>query len=175
MANVKVYGGGDKSTFRERRPTIHRFCELVCAGRSAIRFHRPVRGGENGMGLNPSAQACLKAVRRFCDLVEPWRCTPNLDLLRDREDNEAYMLANPGVAYGILMTGSYGDGMVRLDTCNHSGAYTLTWINLETGQPLKAETVKATEEVIINAPAQGSKYGWLAALVKKLNLTAATL
>jgi len=166
MTNVKVYGGGDESTFRERRPTIHRFCELVCAGRSAVRFHRPVREGENGMGLNPTAQACLKAVRRFCNLVEPWQCKPNLDLLRDREENEAYMLANPGISYGILMTASYGDGMVRLDTRNHSGAYVLTWINLETGRPLKAETVKATDEVIINVPARGSKYGWLAALVK---------
>ncbi|UCF17365.1 MAG: hypothetical protein JSW59_07855, partial [Phycisphaerales bacterium] len=166
MNNVKVYGGGDVSTFRERRPTIHRFCELVCAGRSAVRFHRPVRDGENGMGLNPAAQACLKAVRHFCDLIEPWRCTPDLDLLRDREENEAYMLANPGVAYGILMTGSYGDGVVRLDTHNHPGAYALTWINLETGQPRKAETIEATDEVSINTPAKGSKYGWLAALVR---------
>jgi hypothetical protein len=167
MTNVKVYGGGDKSTFRERRPTIHRFCELVCAGRSAVRFHRPVRGGENGMGLNPAAQACLTAVRRFCDLVEPWRCTPNIDLLGDRDENEAYMLANPGVAYGILITGSHGDGRLRLDTRSHSGAYTLTWINLETGRPRKPKTVNATDELIIKAPVRGSQYGWLTALVKE--------
>ena len=167
MTNVKVYGGGDKSTFRKRRPTIHRFCELVCAGRSAVRFHRPVRGGENGMGLNRAAQACLRAVRRFCDLIEPWQCKPNIDLLYDREENEAYMLANPGVAYGILMTGSYGDGVVRLDTRNHSGAYALTWINLETGRPLKAKMVNAADAVRIKTPIQGSKYGWLAALVRK--------
>jgi hypothetical protein len=166
MNNVKVYGGGDKNAFRERRPTIHRFCELVCAGRSAVRFHRPVRRGENGMGLNPTAQTCLKAVRRFCDLVEPWRCTPNLDLLHGREENEAYMLANPGITYGILITGSFGDGEVKLDTRNHSGQYTLTWINLETGQSLKSETVIATDEIIIKTPEQDSKYGWLAALVK---------
>jgi len=167
MTNIKVYGGGDKSTFRERRPTIHRFCELVCAGRSAVRFHRPVRAGENGMGLNAAAQACLKAVRHFCDLIEPWRCTPNLDLLHDREENEAYMLANPGVAYGILMTGSYGDGQVRLDTREHPGAYVLTWINLETGRALKAKTLRVTDDVRIRMPAQGSKYGWLAALARK--------
>jgi hypothetical protein len=167
MTNVKVYGGGEKSTFRKRRPTIHRFCELVCAGRSAVRFHRPVRGGENGMGLNPAAQACLKAVRRFCDLVEPWRCTPNIDLLRERDEKEAYMLANPGVAYGILITGSHGDGRVRLDTRNHSGAYALTWINVESGRPRKPQTVNATDELIIRAPARGSQYGWLAALVKE--------
>ena len=167
MTNVKVYGGGDKSTFRKRRPTIHRFCELVCAGRSAVRFHRPVRGGENGMGLNHAAQACLRAVRRFCNLIKPWQCRPNLDLLYDREENEAYMLANPGVAYGILMTGSYGDGAVRLRTRNHSGAYDLTWINLETGRPLKAKTVNVGDAVGIKAPKQGSKYGWLAALVRK--------
>ena len=118
------------------------------------------------MGLNSAAQACLNAVRRFCDLVEPWRCTPNLDLLRNREDNEAYMMANPGVVYGILMTGSYGDGIVRLDNCNHSGAYTLTWINLETGQPLKAESITVADEIDIKAPAKGSQYGWLAALVQ---------
>jgi hypothetical protein len=167
MTNIKVYGGGEKSTFRKRRPTIHRFCELVCAGRSAVRFHRPVRGGENGMGLNPAAQACLRAARRFCDLVEPWRCEPNLDLLLARDKNEAYMIANPGVAYGILITGSYGDGMVRLDTRNHSGTYALTWIDLETGRPLRAKTVKAKNEVSIRAPKEGSKYGWLAALARK--------
>jgi hypothetical protein len=119
------------------------------------------------MGLNAAAQACLKAVRHFCDLIEPWRCTPNLDLLRNREGNEAYMLAKPGVAYGILMTGSYGDGVVRIDTGNHSGAYALTWINLETGRPLKVEMVNAIDEVRIKAPARGSKYGWLAALVRE--------
>lgn len=167
MTNIKVYGGGDKSTFRKRRPTIHRFCELVCAGRSAVRFHRPVRDGENGMGLNAAAQVCLRAVRRFCDLVEPWRCTPNLSLLRDREENEAYMLANPGVAYGILMTCSYGDGVVRLDTRNHSGTYTLTWINLDTGQPYETKQINGTGEVHIKAPTSGSKYGWLVALVRK--------
>ena len=167
MTNIKVYGGGNKSTFRQRRPTIHRFCELICAGRSAVRFHRPVRGGENGMGLNPAAQACLKAVRRFCDLIEPWRCKPNIDLLYDREENEAYMLANPGVAYGILMTGSYGDGMVRLDTRNHPGAYVVTWINLETGRPLKSKMVNAKNVVSIKVPKEGSKYGWLAGLVRE--------
>jgi len=166
MTNIKVYGGGDKSTFRKRRPTIHRFCELVCAGRSAVRFHRPVREGENGMGLNLAAQACVKATRHFCDLVEPWRCTPRLDLLRGREKNEAYMLANPGIAYGILMTGTYGDGVVRLDTRTHSGKYALTWINLETGRWHKNKTVNAADEVSIKAPAQGSNYGWFAALVK---------
>lgn len=77
------------------------------------------------------------------------------------------MLANPGVAYGILMTGSYGDGVVRLRTRNHSGAYTLTWINIETGRPLKAKMVNASDAVGIKAPTQGSKYGWLAALVRK--------
>jgi len=167
MTNIKVYGGGENSTFRPRRETIHRFCELACAGRSAVRFHRPVRAGENGMGLNPAAQACLKAVRRFCDLIEPWRCKPNIDLLQDREQNEAYMLASPGVAYGILMTGSHGDGQVRLDVGDYPGAYALTWINLETGRPLKAKTLRVSGNVDMQIPAQGSKYGWLAALVRR--------
>ena len=167
MTNVKVYGGGDESTFRERRPTIHRFCELVCAGRSAVRFHRPVREGENGMGLNPAAQACLKAVRKFCELIKPWECTPNLDLLSERQENETYLLANPGVAYGMFMTGSYGDGVVRLDTRGHRGPYALTWINVQTGRPLRAKKIDAADEVRLTAPAQGSKYGWLAALVRE--------
>jgi len=167
MTNVKVYGGGDKSTFRKRLPTIHRFCELVCAGRSAVRFHRPVRGGENGMGLNPAAQACLKAVRRFCELIKPWQCTPTLDLLGERQESEAYMLANPCVAYGILMTGSYGDGVVQLDTREHRGRYALTWINLQTGQSLKVTTINATGKVHIKMPQRGSKYGWLAAIIRE--------
>jgi len=167
MTNVKVYGGGDVSTFRKRRPTIHRFCEFICAGRSAVRFHRPVRDGENGMGLNPAAQACLKAVRKFCELIKPWQCTPNLDLLSERQENEAYMLANPGIAYGILMTGSYGDRVVLLDTRECRGRYALTWINLQTGRPLKAKTINAKDKIRIKMPREGSKYGWLAAIVRK--------
>ena len=167
MTNIKVYGGGDMSTFRKRRPTIHRFCEFVCAGRSAVRFHRPVRNGEYGMGLNPAAQACLRAVRHFCDLIEPWRCEPDLDLLSDREEKEAYALANPGVAYGILMTGSYGDGKVTLDTTGHSGAYGMIWMNLETGQTQTVESVFAANEVGITMPTEGSRYGWLVALVSR--------
>ena len=167
MTNIKVYGGGDNSTFRERRPTVHRFFELICAGRSAVRFHRPVRKGENGMGLNSASQACLRAARRFCDGIEPWRCEPNLDLLRDRERNEAYMLASPGVAYGILMTASHGDGKIRVNVSRHPGAYVLTWINLETGRPLKAKTLRVSSDIHIQIPTQGSQYGWLVALVRK--------
>ena len=77
------------------------------------------------------------------------------------------MLANPGAAYGILMTGSYGDGIVRLDTRRHSGVYALTWVNLETGRPGKREKIIAADEVRLKVPVSGSRFGWMAALVKK--------
>ena len=167
MTHVKIYGGGKLNKARGPRETIHRFCEFVCAGRSAVRFHRPVREGENGMGLNQTAQACIKAVRRFCDIIKPWECRPGIDLLLDREENEAYMLANPGVAYGVLLTGSFGDGSVKLNISKYPGAYKLDWINLETGHYGRGNRVHAGKTVTIKAPPKDSKYGWLATLVKE--------
>jgi hypothetical protein len=87
--------------------------------------------------------------------------------LSERQKNEAYMLANPGITYGILMTGSYGDGVVLLDTRECRGRYALTWINIQTGRPLKAKTIDAEDEIHIKMPREGGKYGWLAAIVRK--------
>lgn len=167
MTHVKIYGGGKLNKARGARETIHRFCEFVCAGRSAVRFHRPVREGENGIGLNPTAQVCISSVRRFCDIIKPWQCRPNLDLLRDREENEAYMLVNPGVAYGILFTGYFGDGSVMLNLSKYPGSYRLGWINLETGQYDRGDQLRAGKTIAIKVPSKGSKHGWLATLVKE--------
>jgi hypothetical protein len=132
-----------------------------------VRFHRPVRGGENGMGLNPTAQACLKAVRRFCSLIKPWECTPNIDLLLDREENEAYMLAHPGKAYGLLLTGSFGDAKVGIDLSKYPGTYTLTYMSFDLGEASESKTIQTKGVVNIEVPGQDSEYGWLVALIKR--------
>jgi hypothetical protein len=43
----------------------------------------------------------------------------------------------------------------------------LTWINLESGRPLKTKTLRVGDDIRIRIPAQASKYGWLAALARK--------
>jgi len=43
----------------------------------------------------------------------------------------------------------------------------VTWINLESGRPLKAKTLRVGDNVRIKIPAQASEYGWLASPVRK--------
>ena len=85
-----------------------------------------------------------------------------MELLQDRQPNEAYLAAKPGEQYAVYFT--YG-GAVRLNLSQAKGAFTLKWISITEGtwwgkeQPLQGGRV-----VELTAPFKG---GWVAAIVKK--------
>ena len=68
------------------------------AGAASCRVHRPT----SGIGLDEIAQACIGAARKIEGVVKFWEGTPRMELLKDREPDEAYLAAKPGERYTLL-------------------------------------------------------------------------
>jgi len=109
--------------------------------------------------------------------ISPWNprnnpnFTPHLELLSDREPNEAYLAAKPGERYAVYFTNG---GSVRLDLSNAPGHFNISWISVamgrtvESSQPggyrLMDKTIEGGRVVTLSAPYKG---GWVAAIVKQ--------
>ena len=93
-----------------------------------------------------------------------------MELLSDRESNEAYLAAKPGESYALYFTDG---GSVTLDLTGAPGPYETTWISVSSGvttrtsagrsRPLP-QRIEGGRPVTLAAPYQG---GWVVALVKE--------
>jgi len=166
--HTKIYGSG-YYTFGTGGPEdgVERFWRNILGGSASSRFHRP----DAGNGLNDWAKASIKAARILESLMKFWDITPQMDLLSDRESNEAYLAAKPGESYALYFTNG---GSVGLDLSGAPGAFDVTWISVSMGVTtrsaanrgyrLTSKTIKGGGVVTLSAPYKG---GWVAALVKK--------
>jgi hypothetical protein len=158
LNNTKIYSDGEKS-FGTGTPVdgVERFWRNLIAGCASCRFHRP----DSGIGLNPISQACIRSARKAESRIKFWDTRPNLELLSNRESDEAYLSANPGKAYLLYFTDG---GNVGLNLQNQSGSYKLEWIEISSGEwkgePLE---IDAGSVVQIDAPSSG---GWVATITR---------
>ncbi len=166
--HTKIYGSGYKS-FGTGGPEdgVERFWRNILGGSASARFHRP----DAGNGLNDFAKGSIKAARILESLIKFWDITPQMDLLSDRESNEAYLAAKPGEQYALYFTNG---GSVRLDLSGATGSFNVTWISVSMGIRVQTAATlgyRSVEKVIdgggavtISAPYKG---GWVAAMVKQ--------
>ena len=94
-----------------------------------------------------------------------------MNLLSDRETNEAYLAAKPGEKYALYFTNG---GSVKLDLSNAPGTFNITWISVSMGQITQTAaalgyrpmdtTIEGGNIVPLSAPYKG---GWVAAIVKQ--------
>ncbi len=76
--------------------TVRRFWRNLFASCAASRFHRPA-DDRWGIGLSPTAQAQLKAMRMLLDELDAFSCVPHNGLLMPLDiSSEAYCLADLG-------------------------------------------------------------------------------
>jgi len=160
--HTKIYGGGYRGFGTGGlEDGIERFWRNILAGSASSRFHRP----DAGNGLNERAQASIKAARLLESEVKLWEIKPHMELLNDREPNEAYLAAKPGDSYVLYFT--YGGG-VNLDLSDTIKKFQLKWISITEGRWL----AKAPEEIVgggmvtIEAPFKG---GWVAVITTAKN------
>lgn len=159
----KIYGAdfGIKATTKEG---INMFWRNILGGAASCRFHRP----PTGLGLSEIAQANIRAINKFLQHVKPWECEPAPHLLKNCEENEAYLIANPGKAYGLYFTDFGGDGWVKINFQNYREKFQLRWINVQTGEwhgePISFAS-GGSEGNVIQMPFSGSNYGWAAVIV----------
>ncbi len=119
-----------------------------------MRHHRP----NHGNGLNEKAQASIKAVRKVETLVKFWEVTPRMDLLSERDENEAYISAVEGEKYIIYFT--HG-GAVDLDLSSYEKPFTLHWVSVDSGEWGSESALEGGTSLEVSAPDQG---GWFAVI-----------
>jgi hypothetical protein len=158
LNHTKIYSAGE-TNFGSGTPKdgVERFWRNLIAGSASCRFHRP----PGGIGLNDIAKACILAGRKVEKLIKFWDIEPRMDLLTDREDDEAYLAAEPGRQYVLFFTEG---GSVGLDLKGHRGKFQLRWINIRTGNWADAATIPGGKVVTIKAP---DKAPWTAAIIRQ--------
>lgn len=166
--HTKIYGSG-YYTFGTGGPEdgVERFWRNILGGSASARFHRP----DAGNGLNDLAKASIKAARILEGLIKFWDITPQMNLLSDRESNEAYLAAKPGKSYALYFTNG---GSVGLDLSDAPGVFDVTWISVSMGVTtqssaaggyrMMSKTLQGGRIATLSAPYKG---GWVAAIVKK--------
>ncbi len=154
---VKTYGS-DAGRYGTDRDGVERWWRHLVGGAAAVRFHRP----DSGLGFTRKAQASIRAARRVEALVPSWwEMRPAQELLGDREDNEAYVRAAPGKAYVLFLPDG---GSVTLATTAAGAAYTLHWVNIQTGEEDSSGRVAGGDRIPIRAPGGGP---WAGVLVRE--------
>ncbi len=155
LNTVKTYGA-DGGRFGNNRDGLERWWRHIIGGAASARFHRP----ESGLGLSDLAKGSLQAARKLESLIRLWDVEPANHRLSDRAVNEAYLAARPGEAYALYFTDG---GAVGLDLKDAPGRYDVRWIDIQTGEWGKRETLEGGRIAAVAAPAKGH---WVAAIVK---------
>jgi hypothetical protein len=158
LNNTKIYSAGQtKWGSGTPKDGVERFWRNLIAGSASCRFHRP--GG--GIGLNDTAKACILSARKVESLVRFWRVSPRMDLLSNREDDEAYLAAEPRKKYVLFFTDG---GSVGLNLKGAQDRLQLSWIDIRTGNWADKKTITGGQVVTINAPDKGP---WVAEIVSQ--------
>ncbi|NLH72651.1 MAG: hypothetical protein GX456_06325 [Verrucomicrobia bacterium] len=152
---VKTYGA-DGGRFGTNRDGLERWWRHLIGGAAAVRFHRP----DSGLGFSEPAAASIRSARKALSRVKLWEMTPAMELLREREDNEAYVTARPGEAYVLYFPNG---GAVQLDLSKVSGRYELEWIDVSTSQSREGGAIAGGAMAAIKAPGAGH---WVAVILK---------
>jgi hypothetical protein len=157
LNHVKIYSDGE-TNWGSGTPVdgVERFWRNLIGGSAACRFHRPGAG----IGANAIAKACIGAARKLETKVRFWEVEVHQELLGQREEDEAYLAAQPGEKYILFFTDG---GAVELDLSGHEYKFVLNWINIATGEWGAEKVVEGGGKVVIEAPEKGP---WAAAIRK---------
>ncbi|MBA7708930.1 hypothetical protein ES703_117835 [subsurface metagenome] len=157
--NVKIYSWPRDSEFE----TAHRFLRNVFAGCASSRFHRRIlRDGSvySGIGLSDVAQTQIRSTRMLTDAMNIFAMLPRNDLLSEREENEAYALAEVGKQYAIYFPDG---GEVKIDLSAASGKLHARWFNIGKSRWANEQKLRGGKVATLNAPSSGQ---W-AVLIKR--------
>jgi len=160
--NDLALGGKPWSSFKpgDSDNAIEEWWRNLLAGVAGVRFHRPT----SGIGLYPEAKNCISATRKVETIVKFWDVEPRMDLLTDRQSDEAYLAADPGKAYILYFTKN-GSGSVGLKLDGYPDTkFKLSWFNIGTGNWESTTTISGGSTVTINRP-NGSSH-WVATIFR---------
>lgn len=153
--NVKIYNrDGDEES-------MARFFRIIFAGGASARFHRPAFRDDLdaqeistswGLGLGPLAQTTIRSGRMFEDAFNVFASQPDNELLSERDDNEAYVLVNPGQQYAVYFPDG---GEVILDVSSIHGSLELRWLDINNSTWLDTQYAEGGGGITLQAPGSG--------------------
>lgn len=155
--NTKNYGAVRHS----EEESVARMGRMIFAGSSGARFHRPhpledpsamYEKSEWGLGLSPRAQQIIRSLRMATDELDINRTEPGNDLLSDRSDNEAYLLAEPGRQYAVYFPDG---GSVTLDLSDAPVELSMQWLDISNSRWMDETTVQGGNTVELTSPGEG--------------------
>lgn len=153
MNNVKIYGGhlSHGHSFEEG---THRLWRNIFGGLASSRFHRAGNSfTPGGIGLLPLAQVQIRSLRMFTDKMNIFTSEPSNHLLSDREDNEAYAVAENGKQYAVYFPNG---GSVDLDlSATYDGSLTVQWFDIMNSEWHELTQVTDTSSLTLTAPGSG--------------------
>ncbi len=161
--NNKNYGAARHG----EEESVARMGRIIFAGAASARFHRPhpiedpammYDKSDFGLGISPRAQKVIKSLRMATDQLDIALTAPMNELLSDREENEAYLLAEPGRQYALYFPDG---GSVVLDLSHASGQWNYKWINLDRAEWSDSNQLRAGRNVRLTTPDKGH---WIAVL-----------
>lgn len=136
----------------------------LMAGFAALSHHRAYLEGLTkdgwpigGLAMTELAQTNIQAMRIFTDLIIPWESLPRQDLLSDREEDEAYLMAKEGSMYGLYFP--KGIGSVGLDLQSVQKPFKISWIDIGKGQVVENSEINGGEIIQVEVPYE-VEYGW---------------
>ena len=150
LNTTKTYGADGNKFGHSDQDAIERFWRHLLAGAASIRFHRP----DSGLGINDKAVACIKAARKLESLTPAWNLEPAPGRLTSREPNEAYPAASKSSEFVVYFPAA---GEVDLQTGNMDAAFTLQWIDIDSGEWGQSGTSHSSASgiVTLRAPETG--------------------
>lgn len=155
LNNTKVYGGNNSSWGSgSNEDGVARFCRDVLGGVAAVRHHRP----PSGNGLNEKAKANIKAFRQVEKFMSFWDLKPYMELLDEREEDEAYLVGNKGKKYLLYVP---KEAEILLDLKEFSQAFQLKWLDISGGELGEEAVIQGGDWVQVKSPGLG-ELGWLA-------------
>ena len=137
---------------------IEEWWRNLIAGVAGVRFHRPT----SGIGLSDKAKACIRATRKIESKIKFWDVKPRQDLLTDRDEDEAYLAADPGKHYILYFTHK-GAGSIGLNLERFDKKFDIHWLNIDTGNWNDSATINGGGIVTLSRPDDTAH--WAAALV----------
>ncbi len=148
--NIKIYGA-DGGRFGSTRDGLERFWRNIFGGFASARFHRP----DSGVGLSEIAQAHLKSMQMITDEMDIFTCEPNNDLLSNKEENEAYTIANPGKEYTVYFPKG-GSVNINLGVGKNLDAEKaiIRWLNINKSEWKKEEEISYRDSITLTAPTE---------------------
>ena len=162
--NNKNYGAARHG----EEESVARMGRIVFAGAASARFHRPhpsedpsdmFEKTDFGMGLSARSQKIIQSLRMATDQLDIALTSPRNDLLGDRRENEAYLLAEPGRQYAVYFPDG---GSVYLDMSPSEGGWSVRWINLGKAEWIDQDRVQAGGAVRLETPDKGH---WIAVIL----------